>query len=313
MIVVSSRNGDVGLPAAMEALKAGGSALDAVEAGTRVVERNARDQTVGLGGLPNVLGEVRVDAQIMDGRTLRAGAVGSVRRIVHAVTLARLVMEDSPHVFLVGDGAERLAREVGLEEEDLLTTESREKWRAGLAQHSPDLDMEQLTECRDLRRVVAEMNASMAGWTEPKQHGTVNFIARDGNGDLATAVSTSGWAWGYPGRLGDSPAIGCGGYADNRWAAAASTGTGEVVLRTSACRSIALYMKMGMSLTEAVSEALSDLRDLDDPLVDHIAIIGLDADGNHVGLTHRPDERYAYLTDAMTEVTFADMVEAGGS
>ena len=114
-------------------------------------------------------------------------------------------------------------------------------------------------------------------------------------------MSTSGWPWSYPGRLGDSPVIGAGSYADNRWGAAASTGTGEVVLRTSASRSIILYMKMGMDLAAAVKEALRDLRDLRDPHAGHIAVIAMDRGGAHVGYAHRPGARYAWMGAGMEE------------
>src|SRR5262249_32392331 len=107
MVLVSSINGKIGMTSAMAVLTAGGAAVDGVEAGTRDVERNVADHSVGLGGLPNVLGEVRLDASIMDGRTLRAGAVGAVRNHIHVITLARQVMERTPHVLLVADGAER--------------------------------------------------------------------------------------------------------------------------------------------------------------------------------------------------------------
>ena len=136
-MVVSTANGAVGIRDAMAVLRDGGSALDAVEAGTRRVELNARDHTVGLGGLPNIAGEVRVDASIMDGRTMRAGAVGSVRGILHAITLARRVMERSPHVLLVADGAERFAREIGMDEHELLTEEAASRWREGLGAPPP--------------------------------------------------------------------------------------------------------------------------------------------------------------------------------
>ena len=309
MIVLSSINGKMGISTAMNALKAGGNALDAVEAGTRDVERNTADQTVGSGGLPNILGEVRLDAAIMDGRTLRAGGVGSVQGCVHVITLARRVMEESPHVFLVGDGAERFAQEMGLMREELLTPEAEDKWRQGLLRRYPDLDVSKLAEGKNLRDIVRYLNQPMAGWKPAEPHGTVNFIAQDGDGNVATAVSTSGWPWSYPGRLGDSPVIGAGGYADNRWGAAASTGTGEVVLRTSATRSIILYMKMGMTVGQAAEEALKDLRDLQDPLVDHIAIIALNRAGEHVGYSHRPNERYVYMTNTMSEPAKVDMVQ----
>src|SRR5690242_394196 len=98
----------------MAVLRQGGTAVDAVEAGTREVERNPADHSVGLGGLPNIVGEVRLDALIMDGSTLRAGAVGSVRNHIHVITLARRVMEQTPHVLLVADGVERFAQEIGI-------------------------------------------------------------------------------------------------------------------------------------------------------------------------------------------------------
>lgn len=309
MIILSSINGKVGIVAAMEILKSGGSALDAVEAGTRLVERNPDDHSVGLGGLPNLLGEARLDAAIMDGRTLQAGAVGSVRGYVHVITLARRVMEETPHVFLVGDGAERFGREMGWFREDTLTSEAAARWREGLLRHYPNLNLENLAEEENLRDMVKALNQPMAGWQANEPHGTVNFLAQDGEGNLAAAVSTSGWPWCYPGRLGDTPVIGAGCYADNRWGAAASTGTGEVVLRTSATRSIILYMKMGMSLAQATFEALKDLRELNDPYANHIAIIALNRLGEHVGYSHRSNERYLYMNEAMSEPAEVGMVQ----
>ena len=296
MIIVSSINGKIGIPRAMAVLRQGETAVDAVEAGTREVERNSADHSVGLGGLPNILGEVRLDALIMDGSTLRAGAVGAVGEQIHVITLARRVMDHTPHVFLVADGAERFAREIGMRPEDPLTAGATAQWRERLRRCFPDLDLDGLRERSTLLDLVKALNGH---WTP--SHGTVNFLAQDREGNLAAAVSTSGWPWSYPGRLGDSPVIGAGGYADNRWGAAASTGTGEVAIRTSTARSVILYMKMGLALPEALQEALRDLRDLHDPHAEHIALIGLDRAGRHAGYTHRPNERYAYMTDAMTE------------
>ena len=126
---------------------------------------------------------------------------------------------------------------------------------------------------------------------------------------MASAVSTSGYPWGYPGRLGDSPIIGAGGYADNRRGAAASTGTGEVVLRTLTTRSVVLYLRTGMTLADAMTTALADLRDLDDPLAGHIAVIALSPSGEHAGYAYREGEHYVYLDDAMAEPETADMVQ----
>jgi beta-aspartyl-peptidase (threonine type) len=213
-------------------------------------------------------------------------------------------MERMPHVLLVADGAERFAREIGMEAEDPLTAEATAAWREGLLNRFPGLDLSTLAARPTRADLVEGLNDPMAGWN--LGHGTVDFLAQDRDGNLAAAVSTSGWSFGYPGRLGDAPVIGAAGYADNRWGAAASTGTGEVTLRTSACRSVILYLKMGWSLADALQGALKDLRDLRDPYVEHIALIGLDASGRHAGYSHRPNERYLYMTDAMSEPAEAE-------
>lgn len=312
MMAVTTANGAPGIRKAMAVLRGGGSAVDAVEAGTRLVELNERDHTVGLGGLPNVLGEVRVDASIMDGRTLRAGAVGSVRGILHAVTLARRVMERSPHVLLVADGAERFAREIGMAERELLTEEAASQWREGLARRRPDVDPDGIAGRERLLELVGGAQDSMRGWDPDgagQPHGTVNFLALDAGGNVASAVSTSGYPWGYPGRLGDSPVIGAGGYADNRWGAAASTGTGEVVLRTLTTRSVVLYLRTGMTLAAAMTAALADLRDLRDPLAGHVAVIALTPTGEHAGYAYRTGEHYLYLDDAAAEPKTAPMTQ----
>src|SRR3954468_5818875 len=133
-IVVASDNGKLGIAQAITVLRGGGSALDAVEAGCRAVESDPADIGVGFGSLPNLLGEVELDASIMDGKTLAAGAVGAVHNYEHVITLARKVMEELPHVMLVGPGAERFAAEIGMERRDLLTPEVRETWRQQLDQ-----------------------------------------------------------------------------------------------------------------------------------------------------------------------------------
>ena len=241
-----------------------------------------------------------------------------MRGILHAITLARRVMERSPHVLLVADGAERFAREIGMVEHELLTEEAASRWREGLAHRHPDVDPDGIAARDRLLELVGGARDSMRGWDPPgpeeaagpqEPHGTVNFLALDRAGNLASAVSTSGYPWGYPGRLGDSPIIGAGGYADNRWGAAASTGTGEVVLRTLTTRSVVLYLRTGMTLSDAMKTALSDLRDLNDPLAGHIAVIALSPSGEHSGYAYRSGEHYVYLDDAMAEPDTADMVQ----
>ena len=230
-IVIASANGMVGIEAAIDVLRAGGSAMDAVVAGTRLVEANPDDHTVGYSGLPNLLGDVELDASVMDGKGLRAGSVGALKGYQDAIDLARSVMDELPHVLIGGEGAARLAHETGLQPKNLLTPEAEAIWRRRLDEAPESLTQNDAYLAR-IRQIVARMASdpeqAVAG--EPP-HGTVNFLARDRHGDIAAAVSTSGWAWKYPGRMGDSPIIGAGNYADNRWGAAACTGRGEMAQR----------------------------------------------------------------------------------
>lgn len=294
MIVIASANGSVGIEDAMRTLRNGGSALDAVEAGIRPVESNPDDHTVGYSGLPNLLGEVEVDASIMDGLTLRAGAVGAVRNCEHAIALARKVMEELPHVLLVGAGAERFAREMGFPERDLLTDEAREIWREIFDAKVPSVYRDRLAYVDDMRRY-----ARLAADPE-RPNETVNFIARDAEGNLAAGASTSGWSWKYPGRVGDSPVVGAGNYADNRYGAAACTGRGEMAMRLCTAHSVAMYLKMGMGLEAAGREAIADLGYLVDPYFGRVSLLAMDARGNHAGFSSAPEVTYIYMTDDMS-------------
>lgn len=253
MLVLASGNGRSGMYPAIQVLRQGGSALDAVEAGIRQVELNAADHSVGLGGYPNILGEVELDAGLMDGCTRAVGAVAAVRGFAHPISIARQVMERLPHALLVGLGAERFAAEIGAERSQLLTPESAQAWRERLMQwvgvtpeeieHRPDL-IDCVWRVLDIKR----------------RGGTVDFLAIDAQGHLAAGVSTSGFAWKYQGRVGDSPIPGAGYYADDRYGAAACTGFGERVLRTATAHSIVLWLRMGYSLEEAGRMAQEELR-----------------------------------------------------
>lgn len=281
------------MDAAWGVLASGGSALDAVEAGCRLVEDNPSDHTVGYGGYPNLEGVVELDASIMDGETRAAGAVGSLRGYRAAITVARAVMERLPHVLVVGDGAARLAAEIGLGAEDLLTPEAAKVWRDGLdGQLSGDslgarmLSMVQgLTSDPDLARDVA---SSTGAATAPPDASTVNFIAIDDAGRMASAVSTSGWAWKYPGRLGDSPLIGAGNYCDSRFGAATCTGFGELAVRTSMARTVVSAMASGSSPLDALRAAVEELRTLgveEDRLIMHA--LAVTPGGEHAAVTTR--------------------------
>ena len=184
-VIVASENGRRGVIAAMALLLNGGSALDAVELACRIVEADPADHSVGYGGLPNLLGEVELDASIMDGRTLRAGAVAAVHGYSHPITLARRVMEQLPHLLLVGNGAERFAEESGCSRADLLDDEAREHWRERLTERFPDLDPDRLGKEPALAEYVRIT-------TDPERTtGTVNFIAMDSDGNVCAGVSTS--------------------------------------------------------------------------------------------------------------------------
>ena len=243
MLVIASQNGSVGIEAAMQVLRNGGSAMDAVEAGVRLVEANPDDHSVGYGGYPNLLGEVELDAAIMDGSDLTSGAVGALKGYPYPISVARQVLEKLPHIFLVGEGAARFAAEMGFEPRDLLSEPAREAWEKRLREDVPSDVLTHLAEQPDLWRYVGIA-------TDPEHtRGTTNFIAQDARGNLAVGVSTSGWAWKYPGRIGDSPIVGAGLYADNRFGAAACTGTGEMAIRAATAHSVVFYMKMGLSVT----------------------------------------------------------------
>lgn len=300
-IIIASHNGAFALPQAMELLHSGGSAVDAVVLGCSLVEANPEDHTVGYSGLPNLLGEVELDASVMDGKGLRAGSIGALKGYQDAAKLAQHVMETLPHVLLGGDGPQRLAEEMGMEKKNLLTPEAEEIWKSRLSD-ADDRDASYLSRIRELVTATAQDPeiAEQTGTGEPP-HGTVNFIAMDTHGDIATGVSTSGWAWKYPGRMGDSPVIGAGNYADNRWGAAACTGRGEMAQRCLTAHSVVMFMRFGMSLDEALQQAMLDLNALDDPFASEMNILAMDKDGNPGAASSNADKEFAVMTPKMTE------------
>jgi L-asparaginase / beta-aspartyl-peptidase len=276
MIVVTNNEGTPGVPVTATRLAEGVPGLDAIEQGIRVVEIDEKIRTVGRGGWPNILGEVELDASIMNGTTLRTGAVGAVKGFLHPISIARAVMEKLPHVFLVGPGAERFAREIGAEQGENLIPDSERVWRAWYEAEVP----------ADLKRRWAEaplidLCRKAVDPESTKGTGTTVFIAQDKKGEINGGVSTSGWSWKYPGRLGDSPVIGAGMYADTRYGACACTGAGEMAIRAGTSRAVVLYMKMGKSVQDAVYEAVEDLRALKGGLINRITIHAIDAKGNH--------------------------------
>jgi N4-(beta-N-acetylglucosaminyl)-L-asparaginase len=241
--------GGAALEAAWVMLAAGGSALDAVERAANMIEVDPEDSSVGVGGLPNAEGVVQLDASIMDGRTYSAGSVASLENIATPSSVARLIMERTDHVMLVGPGALRFAKEFGFEEQNLLTQSSRERWLQWREQLSPMDDYGAPEHLQD------PPNRTGMGAYDVGHYGTVNVLGVDSNGDIAGVTTTSGLAWKIPGRIGDSPVIGAGLYVDNLVGAAGATGRGEDVIKSCASYFIVMRMREGRSPQAACEDA----------------------------------------------------------
>jgi beta-aspartyl-peptidase (threonine type) len=294
--MIASERGEVGLSAGLALLRDGASAMDAVEAAIRVVESNEADHWVGVGGLPNLLGEVELDASIMDGATKRAGAVGGVKGFPHPITIARAVCEQLPqHLLLIGSGAERFADEMGIERGETLTDEARQMWRDGLSDEglSKAAELQGPGEAAYRRSALERMRA-MAPPGGP--WGTVNVIGLDSAGNLVVGVSTSGYPWKYPGRVGDSALIGSGNYCDNAVGGAACTGRGELAIRGNTARSVVLGLAAGQDPAAACAGALAETLGLPDEFRAPLQCLCLTPDGAHGGASTRAGATYAVMT-----------------
>ena len=230
-LVVSTWENEKANKVAMDILVNNGKALDAVEAGVRIPEGDPTETSVGFGGLPDRDGHVTLDACIMDSNG-KAGSVCYLKNIKHPISVARKVMEKTPHVILAGAGALKFALENGFEKENLLTQESKQKWEEWKveAEYKPIINIE--------------------------NHDTIGMLAIDANGDIAGACTTSGLAYKMQGRVGDSPIIGAGLFIDNEVGGATSTGMGEAVLKTLGSFLVVELMRQGMSPQEACEEAV---------------------------------------------------------
>jgi len=218
---------------AAQILQVGGDAMTAAIRGVMAVEEDPEVTSVGRGGLPNRDGVVELDAAVMDGSTLKAGGVAALRGILHPVAVARKVMDTTPHVLLVGEGARAFALSNGFSEEELLTEKSRAAWE--------------------------EWRAKSAGTAPPKagkSHDTIGLIALDRGGSIAAATSTSGLAFKLPGRVGDSPIIGHGLYCDDTAGGAVATGLGEEISKICGAFAVVELMRQGMEPEAAIREVL---------------------------------------------------------
>lgn len=231
-IVVATWNVPNSTAKAWEVLNAGGNALDAVENGVMEEEADVSNQSVGKGGRPDRDGNVTLDSCIMD-KNGNCGAVVYLQNITHAVSVARKVMEDTPHVMLAGLGAEQFAYEKGFPKEDLLTEKSKQEWLEWkkTSKYEPIINIE--------------------------NHDTIGMLAIDKNGDISGACTTSGMAYKIGGRVGDSPIIGAGLFVDNEVGGATATGVGEEVVKTVGSFLIVELMRQGKSPQEACEEAVN--------------------------------------------------------
>jgi len=294
--MIASERGEVGLAAGIDLLRAGASAMDAVEAAIRLVESDEENHTVGVGGMPNLLGEVELDASVMDGATRRAGAVAAVTGFPHPITIARAVCERLPqHLLLVGAGAERFADDVGIERGPTLTDAARQRWRDGLSAAGIEAATARFGPGeRAYREQVLERLASMQVPDPPWD--TVNVLALDAAGNLAVGVSTSGYPWKYPGRISDSAIIGAGNYCDNAVGGAACTGRGELAIRGTTARAVLYALAADGDPAKACAEALAETLDLPDEFRSPLQALCLTPDGRHGGASTMAGSTYSVMT-----------------
>ena len=264
---------------ALKVLQGGGSALDAVEQGVRLVETSG-NTSVGLSGKPNAAGVVQLDACIMNGPGHQAGSVAGVESVVHPISAARLVMEKTPHVMLVGAGAHWFAEQNGLEVRD--GQADKANYREWLAR---------------------QKRATPGKGDKPENHDTIAQIILDADGNIAGGCSTSGWSGKVPGRVGDSPIIGGGVYVDNEVGAAGATGLGENVMRYCASYQVVENMRHGMSPTEACTEAIRRIARTDPQGMDlAINFIAIDKHGKFGAAGTQANFPYSVTTPTFSEV-----------
>lgn len=261
-----------------------GRALDAVEAGVKVPEGDPKERSVGLGGRPDRDGRVTLDACIMDENT-NIGSVACLEHIVHPISVARAVMEKTPHVMLVAEGALEFALSQGFKKEKLLTPDSEAEWKEWLktSEYKPKANIE--------------------------NHDTIGMIALDMNGNLSGACTTSGMAFKMRGRVGDSPIIGAGLYVDNEVGAATATGHGEEVIRIAGCHSVVELMRQGLSpetaCKKAVERILLSAKRRNKALADiQVGFIAINKKGEHGAFCLQKGFNYAVYSSKINNQLF---------
>ncbi len=275
--------------AGVERRRAGGSALDMVEAGGRVVEADGGNGSVGFGGMPDRDGRVTLDACVMDWAG-GIGAVAALEDVVHAVSVARAVMEKTPHWMLVGAGAREFAVAQGFPTQSLLTPEAEAAWRRWL----------------ETSEYAPRPNSENGGWASmpggENNHDTIGLLALDQAGRMAGACTTSGMAFKMRGRVGDSPIVGAGLFVDDAVGGATATGVGEDVVRVAGSHAVVEAMRHGMDPTAACRSVIERLARLRGTQVagHQVALLALDKAGRAGGFALQPGFTYA-VTDAAGE------------
>jgi N4-(beta-N-acetylglucosaminyl)-L-asparaginase len=270
---------------AWQKMTEGGSALDAVEAGVMVTESDAENMSVGIGGLPDRDGNVTLDACIMNEEG-DCGAVAFLQHIENPIVVARKVMEKTPHVMLVGQGALEFALAEGMEKKDLLTPKAKEAWEKWKekSQYQPVINIE----------------------NQEDNHDTIGLLALDINGNLSGACTTSGMAYKLHGRVGDSPIIGAGLFVDNEVGAACATGVGEAVIRVCGSHLVVELMRQGKSPEEACKEAVERIKAKHKSLENlQVGFLALNKQGEHGGYSIYNGFNYALRTPDHNEMVDA--------
>jgi beta-aspartyl-peptidase (threonine type) len=269
-----------------EILEKGGSAVDSVMEAVMVMEDDGAFNA-GYGSSLNIEKEAEMEASIMDGKTLQAGAAGLLKDIKNPVRLARLIMEKTDHVFVVGDGAEKVAKIFNLERRNPIT-ELRIKYYE-----------QQKKALLDGKFELPRLAGLAKSHPELFNLETVGAVALDKNGSVAAATSTGGFPLKLPGRIGDSPLIGCGTYADDQAGACSATGVGEIAMRLALAKTVCNCMENGKAAEQAVEQAIKLVNKRIRNTYNHMGLISVDTHGG-IGAAHNsPNMCWAYVTPKM--------------
>lgn len=280
---------------AWKVLEKGGRALDAVEQGVRIPEADPTNQSIGYGGLPDRDGYVTLDASIMDEK-YNCGSVMCLEHIMHPISVARLVMEKTPHIVLTADGALQFALANGFKKINLLTPQSEKDWKEWVktSKYHPEINIE--------NKLYSRSDDPMPGG--PENHDTIGMMAIDANGDMSGACTTSGLAYKMHGRVGDSPIIGAGLYVDNEVGAATSTGVGEEVIRIVGSHLVVELMRGGMSPEKACKKAVERIVKVS-PVKSReiqVAFVALNKKGEYGGYSLQKGFSYAVKSNTVENI-----------